>query len=311
MRILLLITGMSFIFLQHFIAPFSPQLQFVCFIVGIVLLGIPHGAADMLVATKNASCKKSFSATNFHLNYAGRLILFALLFWLFPVATNLLFILCASFHFGETDLISFNTANKAGKFFITSYGILILFVIILPHFETLIPLFGLFKSGLKNEVLISYIDTYRYYLLIITVIIFILITIWYLLTNSVKHKIFFLFFIEYISLLIILYNLPMILGFTFYFVLWHSLFSLKNIFQYLGKDGMISHGVIAKQISLYSLIAFLGFFVFAFAGVLILNYNSLIAYVFLLLAVLTAPHMQVMHHMYINLKKLSVAEPLV
>ena len=74
----------------------------------------------------------------------------------------------------------------------------------------------------------------------------------------------------------------MILGFTFYFVLWHSLFSLKNIFKYLGKDGMVSQSLIAKQISFYSLISFVGFIAFAFAGVLILNYNSLLAYVFLM-----------------------------
>ncbi len=311
MRILLLIIGMSLFFLDHFIIPFSPQLQFVLFIAGVILLGIPHGAADLLVATENESGRHTFSAKGFHLRYVGSLALFAFLFWVFPVITNLLFILFAAFHFGETDLIKFRTSNKSGKFFIMGYGILILFVIILPHFGTLMPLFILFKSGLKNESFITYIDTYRYYILIITCIIFTFIIIWYLITNSIERRIFLPFLMEYISLLIILYYLPMILGFTFYFVLWHSLFSLKNIFQYLGKDGIISNGVIAKQISLYSLISFLGFLVFAFTGVLILNHNSLIAYVFLLLAILTAPHMQVMHHMYINLKKLAVAEPFI
>ena len=102
MRIILLFIGIVLLLLQQFVYPFSAQLQFIFFIAGIVLLGIPHGAADMLVATENAPNKKAFSAKKFHFNYVIRLAVFALLFWLFPVATNLLFIGIAAFHFGET-----------------------------------------------------------------------------------------------------------------------------------------------------------------------------------------------------------------
>ena len=308
MRTILLIVGFLILFLEHFIQPFSLQLQFILFITGIVLLGIPHGAADLLIATKNASGKKSFSQKKFHLNYVGRLAIFALLFWLFPITANLLFIVCAAFHFGETDLIGFNTTRFSGKCFIIGYGIVILFVIILPHFDSLKPLFLLFKSATKSELFIGFIDHYRYHLLTITSFIFLIITIWYALTNPVNLTIFFTFIAEYTILLFILYHLPMILGFTFYFVLWHSVFSLKNIFRYLRKDGLISGAAIAKQISFYSMISFIGFIVFGCMGFLFLNNNSLIAYVFLLLAVLTAPHMQVMHHMYNNIKLLRTNE---
>ncbi len=305
MRIVLLITGIALLFLEHFILPFSPQVQFILFIAGIVLLGIPHGAADMLVATENASGKKTFSAKRFHLNYIARLAVFALLFWLFPVATNILFIGIAAFHFGETDLIRFSTSSMSGKFFVTSYGILLLFAIILPHFETLKPLCALFKSGKQNELFISLIYDYRYNILLISGIIFFIISIWYMLTNAVKFDELCKFFAEYTTLLFILYHLPMILGFTFYFVLWHSVFSLKNIFRYLSKDGLISPKTIAKQISFYSIISFVGFIIFGGTGFLFLGNNELIAYVFLFLAVLTAPHMQVMHNMYRNIKLLT------
>ncbi len=305
MRIVLLIIGISLLLLEHFIQPFSSELQFMLFIGGIVLLGIPHGAADMLVATENAGDKKSFSAKKFHLNYISRLAVFALLFWLFPVATNLLFIVIAAFHFGETDLIRFNTTNMSGKCFVTFYGILILFVIILPHFETLKPLCALFTSGKKNETFIAFIYDYRYNILLISGIIFCIISVWYMLTNAVKFEELFKFFAEYATLLFVLYHLPMILGFTFYFVLWHSVFSLKNIFRYLSKDGLMSPKTIAKQISFYSIISFVGFIIFGGTGFLFLGNNMLIAYVFLFLAVLTAPHMQVMHNMYKNIKLLT------
>jgi len=302
MRIILLTIGIALLLLQQFVNPFSTQLQFNLFISGIILLGIPHGAADMLVATENAPDKKSFSAKSFHLNYVARLAAFALLFWLFPVATNLLFIGIAAFHFGETDLIRFNSTKLSGKFFVTAYGILILFVIILPHFETLKPLCALFTSGKKNEGFIAFIYDNRYTILMVSAAIFLVISIWYILTNAIKFNELCKFFAEYATLLFVLYHLPMILGFTFYFVMWHSVFSLKNIFRYLSKDGLISSVTIAKKISFYSLLSFVGFIIFGSAGFLFLGNNELIAYVFLFLAVLTAPHMQVMHNMYKNIK---------
>lgn len=298
MRIVLLLTGISLLFLEHFVLPVTPQVQFVLFITGIVLLGIPHGAADMLVATENASGKKTFSATRFHVHYLARITAFALLFWLFPVITNLLFIGIAAFHFGETDLTRFSTKTLSGKFFVTGYGILILFVILLPHFETLKPLCALFKSGKRNELFIEFIYNFRYQILIFSGIIFCVISFWYILTNAVNFYEIFKFFAEYATLLFVLYHLPMILGFTFYFVLWHSVFSLKNIFRYLTKNGLISTAIIAKQIGFYSILSFVGFIIFGAMGFLFLGNNMLIAYVFLFLAVLTAPHMQVMHNMY-------------
>ena len=310
MRIILLTIGIALLLLQQFVNPFSTQLQFILFISGIILLGIPHGAADMLVATENAPDKKSFSAKSFHLNYVARLAAFALLFWLFPVATNLLFIGIAAFHFGETDLIRFNSTKLSGKFFVVSYGILILFVIILPHFETLKPLCALFTSGKKNEVFIAFIYENRYIILMVSAAIFLAISIWYTLTNAIKFNELSKFFAEYATLLFVLYHLPMILGFTFYFVLWHSVFSLKNIFRYLSKDGLISSVAIAKQISFYSLLSFVGFIIFGSTGFLFLGNNELIAYVFLFLAVLTAPHMQVMHNMYKNIKLPTVKQAL-
>ncbi len=186
MRIILLTIGIALLLLEQLFQPFSPQLQFVLFIAGIVVLGIPHGAADMLVATENTADKKNFSAKSFHLNYVARLAVFALLFWFFPVATNILFIGIAAFHFGETDLIDFDTTGIAAKLFVTSYGVLLLFAILLPHFETLRPLCAIFPSGKKNEKLISFIYDYRNSILLASGIVFLMITVWYMASHAVK-----------------------------------------------------------------------------------------------------------------------------
>ncbi len=301
MKIILLSIGACLLAAESSLA-FSPRVQFILFIAGILFIGIPHGAADLLVATKNSTDTQSFSPAKFHLKYLVQLATFAMLFWVFPVDANFVFLILAACHFGETDLAAFDNTSLAGKCLMIIYGILILAVILLPHFETLEPLFALFKSGRDSGDLIQFVDRYRYELLSLIGALFLISLGWYIRVYSFNFKQLSVFLAEYLTLLIILFFLPMILGFTFYFVLWHSLFSLRNIIRYLRGSGSVSLRSIVRQITVYSLISFAGFLIFGCTGILFLSTDSIIAYVFLALAVLTAPHVQVMHKMYKRIK---------
>ena len=95
----------------------------------------------------------------------------------------------------------------------------------------------------------------------------------------------------------------MLLSFTFYFVIWHSTLSLKNITSYLQKNSTYYNiKSVLKQMIFYSLLAIGGILIFGFAGFMFINNNAMMAYSFLGLAVLTAPHMQVMHDMYYKIR---------
>ena len=121
MRSALLALGILLVLVEQFVQSISLQAQFVLFILGVAAVGIPHGAADLLVASKNALGKKVFSKRSFHLKYMGKLVFFALLFWLFPVAANLIFIICAVFYFRETILVHFLKVNLVKESFVIFY----------------------------------------------------------------------------------------------------------------------------------------------------------------------------------------------
>jgi beta-carotene 15,15'-dioxygenase len=298
-RMILLAAGFVLLICQQFIQPVSVQTQMILFLTGIVLLGVPHGAADLLVATQNAAGQqKTFSKFYFFLNYLGRLILFAALLWFFPLGGNLLFIFFAAYHFGETDLHAFKTNTLAGKLFVVSYGLLILGVILLNHFEEIKPLFMEFDAGLQHASFINWLDEYRYTILSFLGVFFFASTFFYFSTQSSSLQQHGDFIVQFALILFILYNLPMVLGFTFYFIVWHSLLSLRNIVSYLRKDGAFGSGLIVKQISIYSLAAMVGICLFGLTGAMFVNGSAMMVYVFLGLAVLTAPHMQIMHDMY-------------
>ncbi len=287
--------------IHQYVQTISAQGQFLAFAIGIIFLGIPHGAADLLVATKNASNeKRRFSILYFFVNYLGRLVAFGAMLWFFPLLGNILFIFLAAYHFGETDLHQFKTDTIFGKFFVTAYGLVILAVILFPNFDEVRAILQLFKAGSDNLSFINWLDGHRYELIASSMILFIISVFVYFAknknTNIVEIQ---LFLGQFILILLIIYNLPMLLGFTFYFVIWHSTLSLNNITSYLQKNSTYYNiKSVLKQIIFYSLLAIGGILIFGFAGFMFINNNAMMAYSFLGLAVLTAPHMQVMHDMY-------------
>lgn len=302
-RAALLVAGFLLLTVQQFIQPIPVQLQFIFFLTGIVLIGVPHGAADMLVASKNSDDKKVFfSSLQFLTNYLVRLVLFAAVFWFFPLAANLMFVFFAAYHFGETDLHQFKTNTIAGKLFVASYGLVILGAILLNNFEEVMPLFQLFESGTKYAGFINLVDKNRYVILSFCGVLFFAATFFYFYFDVDNRFDKGQFLVQFALILIILYNLPMLLGFTFYFVVWHSVLSLKNIVGYLRIDGMFATARIAKQISIYSVIAMGGIVLFGIAGSMFFDNNKMMVSVFIGLAVLTAPHMQIMHNMYNSIR---------
>ena len=305
LKYLLISFGLILAFIQkQYFPDISYQHQLYFFFAGVLLLGVPHGAADLLVATASDQQKnKSFSPVRFLFIYIMRLCLFGLLLWFFPVIGNILFVIFAAYHFGETDLYHFKTDKFTGKLFVITYGLLILGMILLHHFEELIPMFNLCPSGIAAGDFIQSIFIYRYYILTFIFIAFVISSILYFSkheTNAYHSE----RFIIHLGLLIcILYLLPMILSFTFYFIIWHSFLSLKNILAYLKQHSDYSLRTTIRQMIFYSLLAVAGILLAGTGGFMFINKELMVVYVFLGLAVLTAPHLQVMHEMYGLLRK--------
>jgi Brp/Blh family beta-carotene 15,15'-monooxygenase len=299
-RIVFFIVGFITVICQLFYYPIPEQIQYYLFFSGILLLGIPHGAADLLVAGSTArEEKKSFSKLRFLTVYISLLFAFGALIWLFPLLGGILFILFSAYHFGETDLNFINVNSVLGKLLVTSYGIIIISIILLSHFDEVKLLLQPFNIGLENGVFIDWMGDHRYYLVSFLVLIFLSILFLYLLKYGMSDflgKVRFL--IDFAGMMFILFNLPLLLGFTFYFVAWHSLFSLKNIVGYLRKNEDISPMSIARKMLLYSSIAIGGIAIFGVVNFFFFTGASAVMYPFLGLAVLTTPHMLVMHDMY-------------
>ncbi len=299
-RILLILSGLLLVLLQQYINAVETNVQFIIFITGVLFLGVPHGALDLLVASRNSDVlKKEFSARRFLLMYVARILFFGLILYFLPALGILLFILFSGYHFGETDLNQFKTDTLFGKLFVLFYGILILSVILLHHFDDVRPIYLLFDKAIGNQPLIDWLSVHRYYVLTVNTILFFLFTFIYFVRNQqLESADKGTFLVRLALLLLILFNLPLLLGFTFYFVCWHSLLSLQNILLYLKAAGGLSGKTILKQMLLYSGLAIFGVLLFGVTGFMFINNDAIAGYVFIGLAVLTAPHMKIMYDMY-------------
>ena len=127
---------------------------------------------------------------------------------------------------------------------------------------------------------------------------FIVITFIYFSTQEAESYNPGIFIVHLGLILLILYALPMMLAFTFYFIVWHSLLSLKNIVVFLRNNTHYTYRQIILRMLVLSVLALGGIVLFGAGGFMFLNHQTMLVYVFLGLAVLTAPHLQVMHEMY-------------
>jgi Brp/Blh family beta-carotene 15,15'-monooxygenase len=254
---------------------------------GILFAGIPHGALDHITASYIEG--KKFRLSHYLFRYSLSAILYLVVWLLFPGVALLLFILLTAWHFGETDLICF-TSKKIPAFMIFIYGFCLLMWLLMK--DTGITLQWIRTIAGKQE----YVEVIVNGLSAVPLLLWFIFSAIIILAGAASDKtkwpgtgvfLCFLFTAVYTSL---------ILGFILYFTAWHSMQALQHIrFSVFRDTGL-------KKLLLYMLPATLGSFLIF---LIIVNYgkeewlqSSSLPSLFILLSVLTLPHMAQMHKLY-------------
>lgn len=304
MRSLLLCIGCALLIVR--LSGWMPTsgMQVTLFLVGAVLVGIPHGAADLLVAARQAGDeRRSFSMSRFLAGYLGRLLAFAAVLYLFPVPGALLFVLFSAYHFGETDLSAVRTDLLLGKVVVLFHGLVILGIMVLGHPDEVRGIVGsLDLSAGQQRWLDAALDA-RLSVLGISLLLFFAAAFAYFLSQPASRAHGGDLIVRFAVLALLVHFLPLVLGFTFYFILWHSLLSLNDIVHFLRSGDRYSMRTIIGRIALFSGLAFAGIAALVLLGTMYVSAKALLMSVILGLAVLTAPHIGVMHGMYARLRR--------
>jgi len=241
---------------------------------GILLFttGIPHGAGDHLIAQKIASREK----LNFHLKpfivfYIGIMLAYALLWYITPLISFIIFIAISVFHFGDMeDITEIDTKHSVLDLAKSlSLGSGILGFILFSHWDEAFEIISKMQVNFPSKIPNS--------LQYVSVI---------LLALGFQKKNYPAFLNTFLTL-VIGYFIPLIPAFICYFSCCHAVYSFKGMKNHLE----LTFLELYKKLVPFSLGAlFLGI------SYMVLVSKDLQLYpIFIFLSLLTLPHFMLMH----------------
>ena len=281
------------LFLINSFYPLSLEIQLIFFGLGVIFLGIPHGSLDHVIYHHERKEAMNFkSVVRFLLFYVGFAVLYAIL-WIISVELSiLLFILISAYHFGEMDLYGLSLRSSLStRILFSLYGMLFLLNYLLfqfPQVEAILLGFPGFDQGQIEK--IQFLYGYQKEVLIASILLFLPILLIFLYQTQQLGIIQIISMLQLAGLMLIVFNLPILLGFGFYFNIWHAGLSMVEIKKFLGWEDK-SYWFIYRKSWLTNGISFLMIAVLflIFKG----NLERLLAIFFMSIAILTAPHMKV------------------
>ena len=260
--------------------------NYLVLIIGLMWIGIPHGALDHLLSKKNNT-----SILNFIFKYLTIIALYLVLWQVAPMISLLAFVIYSSFHFGESEIIQTNESVKTLRACLKAFllGFNILIFIIATHFEESLRTISFLSK--ESSSIFYEINAPSWYLAISIA------SFSYILIQSIisKKK-------EFIGLLLLLAVgtlVPLTLAFGLYFILQHS----YNAWIHLQKGLKMNATQLYKKSAIFTLGALVLFVVIAFCVRDSANLNSFWANFFVFIACISLPHFVLMHLFYSSTKK--------
>lgn len=263
----------------------------------ILSIGLIHGANDIAIIKKfKKKVSKSFNFKKSILIYSSVVFFTLAIFVVLPQLALWLFILISAYHFGEQHWASMlKSINQwVSIIFYTVYGLSILFLL-------------LFLNADFAQVIIQQITPYAFfdqYLTEITKICFLLLLIGFSglivfkrnFADRVPHEL-----LQLASLFFIFKWGGLIFGFAFYFVVWHSLFSIKDQLKFLyGKITRENLWYYFKSSALYWFASIIGLLILVY---LLNDKEYFYGLMFAFIAAVTFPHVIVISQMMKKMDK--------
>lgn len=288
------------LFLINAFYPLSLEIQLVFFGLGVIFLGIPHGSLDHFIYHHERNQPLNFkSISKFLLFYVGFAILYATLWMISVELSILLFIFISAYHFGEMDLYGLSLRSSLStRILFSLYGLLFLLNYLLfqfPQVEAILLGFPGFDQGQIEK--IRFLFGYQKEVLIASILLFLPILLIFLYQTQQLGIMQIISMLQLAVLMLIVFNLPILLGFGFYFNIWHAGLSMVEIKKFLGWEDK-SYWFIYRKSWLTNGISFLMIAVLflIFKG----NLERLLAIFFMSIAILTAPHMKVISVLFVK-----------
>ena len=254
---------------------------------GILLcvIGIPHGSNDYLYRPDQSV----LGMFKFLAIYIGTMAVYAMLWWFMPLFALALFFIISFHHFGQSNF------ENESWWYLPSWlwGLWILTLPVLLHFNEALAIFQqMIDPNHPIDSLMSYppsvelIKTWQWVTSICLGLVYMVVIFLY----QPQNKLF--YYAQFAAVTVWYIVTPLFVGFITVFSLWHSLQSFRHqseYFQLRYKKGLWSFIKAMLPFSLLALSAFALYIYF---------WDFKTPEAFILLSLITLPHVLVMHNLY-------------
>ena len=249
------------------------------FLVVMLSIGIPHGSVDHIIAFINPDARKFDNKLIFYVVYLS-LIVFNILLWVIsPFLGLLVFLIISCYHFGETQVIGYNTTdNKILNFVIGANILLSLFLNNILELQEILYILPQFAS-----LDLSAFDSVFFLLVSVAILMLSIVNF------EIKRKV--PLYAEITILYMVFFHTDLLTSFALYFGFCHSLPMLMLEFKEFKTDSFMKFYLKTLPFTILSII--FGFLLYQFNNDLLTS-DNLILFVFIIISSLTLPHVFIM-----------------
>lgn len=295
---LLTATSLSVLFIG--IALISPSLNesisIWVLLASVFIVGIPHGAIDHIIASELFNKWDGIIGhLTFYSTYLLIMALLGVIWFLSPSSGMIIFLLISIYHFGQADMEDFISDEHPSFLWNVTRGTFIIGLILFSNTTVTFPVIA-DATGVSTATF-QHIFSRPHDIIAALIFIYLSGFIVSVIQNKIKNP---LIFLADALLLIALFMItgPFI-GFAIYFAVWHSSGHIHEMIQFFNKRNK-SFGLwdfILKSLP-FTMISLLGLTALYYIQIFTDSGQQFVTIMFILISVLTLPHMVVVHKMY-------------
>ena len=197
------------------------------FIIVMLSIGIPHGSVDHIIAFINPNARKFKSKPIFYVIYLSLIVINIMIWIISPFLGLLVFLIISCYHFGETQVIGYNsTDNKLLNFVVGANILLSLFLNNIAELQEILYIIPEF-SNLN----LSRFDNVFFLLFSVAVLMLSIVNF------DIKRKV--PLYAEMTILYMVFFHTDLLTSFTLYFGFCHSLPMLMLEFKEFKSENFI------------------------------------------------------------------------
>jgi len=288
---LYLILFAFFLFLidSIFVLTNSTQISFLILV--LILFGVPHGALDLYIDQhlhKSDSNQKIFL-----LKYIGNIVAYALVWYFFPIAALVIFILITAYHFGEIDWLG-KTDNIIHKTAYSVIGLLWILLLLSKNVNFALEVFIRMERSAFNEKQWIHLANKIYPITLFGLFAVYAVLFFFKGLFFSNNKYYYYALLQQITLIIFAFFMPLWLCFAFYFGFWHSLLSFDKIrITFSMPNNFTGWKNLLIKAAPFSIMAWFGFSYITLSTLNSKDASGIFTLLFISLSVLALPHLQI------------------